>query len=124
MKLLNLEAAFNYTLTIIECIAINNLYLVMASDNYWYLINGEIEGQFTTKDEAMEYLALCNISKAFETTIGNKGLSEHQKTMALSSLMTDMERLFNIPLLANKDWENKHLGVIHLYKRIANSRNL
>lgn len=60
MKSLNLEAAFDYTLTIIECFEVGNLHLVRASDNYWYLINGEIEGQFTTKDEAMEYLALGN----------------------------------------------------------------
>lgn len=54
--LINLERAFNYELSIIECTEIGSLYLVQASDNYWYLIGAEIEGQFDTKNEAIAYL--------------------------------------------------------------------
>lgn len=54
--LINLERAFNYELSIVECAKIGGLYLVQASDNYWYLIGTEIEGQFDTKNEAMAYL--------------------------------------------------------------------
>jgi len=56
--LINFEKVFNYELSIIECTEIGDLHLVQASDNYWYLISTEIEGQFDTKDEAVAYLEL------------------------------------------------------------------
>ncbi len=56
-KLINLEKAFNYCLNIIQCKQISDsLHLVQASDNQWYLIGKEIEGQFSTKEEALIYL--------------------------------------------------------------------
>lgn len=55
--------------------------------------------------------------------INNKELTDYIRNMALSRLMTDMERLFNIPLLANKEWEQNNVEVINLYRMIADSRN-
>lgn len=121
--LINLEKAFNYMLTIIECIDIGSLYLVQASDNHWYLINADIEGQFNTKDEALEYLELYNLNKSLETILNDEALTNYKRTMALSGLMTDMERQFNIPLLRDIEWEKHNQEVINLYRKIADSRN-
>lgn len=66
---------------------------------------------------------LINLETEATEIINNKALTNYKRTMALSSLMTDMERQFNIPLLRDIEWEKHNQEVINLYRMIADSRN-
>lgn len=54
----------------------------------------------------------------------HSGLSEDEKTMQYSSLMTDMEHEFKIPALRDKEWEKENRAIIALYRKISMSRKL
>lgn len=42
----------------------------------------------------------------------------------LSALMTNMEQIFQIPVMKNETWEQKNPEVYKLYREIADSRSL
>lgn len=44
------------------------------------------------------------------------------KATKLANLMTDMERLYSIPMLKNEEWERENRKVIALYRKISRSR--
>ncbi|MCJ8223672.1 hypothetical protein [Bacillus paralicheniformis] len=47
-----------------------------------------------------------------------------KRDIQLSQLMTELERVFNIPILRNPVWEEKNKPVIALYRKISMSREL
>jgi hypothetical protein len=48
--------------------------------------------------------------------------SDRQKDLDLARLMSDMEVVFRIPMLANEEYKKKNPEVIALYNRISQSR--
>lgn len=66
-------------------------------------------------------MTLSEINREYEM-IMNSNEPQHIKTMKLSSLMTDMEGFFSIPMLKNEEWENENRKVIALYRKISRSR--
>ena len=51
-------------------------------------------------------------------------LTRYQKDVKLAGLMTDMERMYGIPMFRNKEWERDNCNVISIYLKISNMRNL
>lgn len=55
-------------------------------------------------------------------------LDEYQKRFAngenLTSIMNDMEKEFDIPIINEENYNSKNADVIELYREIANSRDL
>lgn len=47
-----------------------------------------------------------------------------EKDKMLSSLMTDLERNFHIPMIKNESWQQEHLSVHTLYTKVSESRSL
>lgn len=66
---------------------------------------------------------ICFFKKAIEIN-KNPYLTQDQKDKGLSELMTDMERVYNIPMLRNEQWERDNGYVISIYREISNMRNL
>jgi hypothetical protein len=66
---------------------------------------------------------ICFFKKAIEIN-KNPHLTQDQKDKRLSELMTDMERVYNIPMLRNEQWERDNGYVISIYREISNMRNL
>ncbi|MDI3235955.1 hypothetical protein QK289_13140 [Exiguobacterium antarcticum] len=42
----------------------------------------------------------------------------------LANLMTEMEKVLQIPILRNEQWELKHQEEISLYRQVSDARNL
>ena len=53
----------------------------------------------------------------------NKG-KEPIRSARLATLMTDMEKIFNIPVFKDEDYNRRNPEVIYLYKRISKARDL
>lgn len=54
--------------------------------------------------------------------IMESNLSDHEKSIEYAKLMTIMEKVFNIPLLQDKEYERNNKAVISLYRKISISR--
>ena len=46
-----------------------------------------------------------------------------EKDKMLSSLMTDLERAFQIPMIKNKGWEKEYADIHTLYFKVSSSRS-
>ena len=46
------------------------------------------------------------------------------RSYKLASLMTDMEKNFSIPMITSEEFNENHLKVIDLYRRISKARDL
>lgn len=68
-------------------------------------------------------MTISEYNQRYETVI-HSNLSDREKTMKLSNLMTELELAFNIPMQRKPEWEEKNRPVIALYRKIANSRKL
>ena len=68
-------------------------------------------------------MTLAEYNTRYETIL-HSDLSEHEKTLKLSSLMTELEQAFNIPMIRKSEWEEKNRAVISLYRKISISRTL
>lgn len=66
-------------------------------------------------------VTLTDINKQYEDIMFSKD-SQQVKTTKLSSLMTEMEGLFSIPMLRDDEWERENRKVIALYRKISKSR--
>jgi hypothetical protein len=66
-------------------------------------------------------VTLSEINKRYEDIMFSND-PQQVKTTKLSSLMTEMERLFSIPMLRNNEWESENRKVIALYRKISKSR--
>jgi len=49
---------------------------------------------------------------------------QSEKDRMFSSLMTDLERRFNIPMVKDEVWEKENLEIYGLYQKVADSRLL
>lgn len=58
-----------------------------------------------------------------EILFSNNDLTDDEKSIKLSSIMTQMEQTFKIPVLKNIEWEQKNEEVIALYRKISFSRD-
>ncbi|KAA0940639.1 hypothetical protein FQ087_21885 [Sporosarcina sp. ANT_H38] len=47
-----------------------------------------------------------------------------RKDILLSSLMTEMEKQFKIPMLRNEVWERENIKVIAMYRKLSITRTL
>ncbi|QWC25116.1 hypothetical protein KJK41_22065 (plasmid) [Bacillus haikouensis] len=66
-------------------------------------------------------MTLTDINKRYEEIMFSND-PQQVKTTKLSSLMTEMERLFSIPMLRDDEWESENRKVIALYRKISKSR--
>jgi hypothetical protein len=66
-------------------------------------------------------VTLTDINKRYEEIMFSNE-SQQVKTTKLSNLMTEMERLFSIPMLRDNEWESENRKVIALYRKISKSR--
>jgi hypothetical protein len=66
-------------------------------------------------------MTLSDINKRYEEIMFSND-TQQVKTTKLSSLMTEMEGLFSIPMLRNDKWERENRKVIALYRKISKSR--
>lgn len=51
-------------------------------------------------------------------------LSDEQKSREYASLMTEMEQVYNIPILKDLEWEKENKPVIAMYRKLSKSRKL
>lgn len=67
-------------------------------------------------------MKLAEIQREYERIL-HSNKSDHDKTMALSGLMSIMEGPpFNVPMLRNPEWEKENKKVRAMYRKIARSR--
>ncbi|MDT3418190.1 hypothetical protein QO009_004115 [Brevibacillus aydinogluensis] len=64
---------------------------------------------------------LAEIQKEYENIMGSE-MSNYEKDKKLASLMTEMEREFRIPMIQDKEWEEKNKAVIAMYRKLSMSR--
>jgi hypothetical protein len=67
-------------------------------------------------------MTLNDYSKRYETIL-NLPLSVIEKDKMLSSLMSDLERAYRIPMIKNEGWEKENVEVHALYFQISMSRS-
>lgn len=51
-------------------------------------------------------------------------MTRDRKDVLLAGLMTDMERIFEIPMFRDEQWERDNHCVISTYREISNMRKL
>lgn len=67
---------------------------------------------------------LKEFEQEFQDIIKRDGLEQERKDIQLSGLMTEMERVFKIPMLRDEEYEKKNGDVIALYRKVSMSREL
>lgn len=65
---------------------------------------------------------LNRVKKKFEELKNNDTITRDKKSIELAKLMTDLEKYYNIPLIANKEFEELPIEVRELYLEISNAR--
>lgn len=65
---------------------------------------------------------LSQINDQYEEIL-HSDLTDDQKNIKFGLLMTEMERIYRIPVLRSADWEQRNKAVIALYRKISLSRN-
>lgn len=68
-------------------------------------------------------MTLAEYNQRYETILQGD-FSTDQKDLMFSSLMTEMEKAFNIPMIRKPEWEEENRAVIAMYRKISMSRNL
>lgn len=48
--------------------------------------------------------------------------SQEEKDRQLARLMTELEKVFNIPVLRDPEWEKENKAVVALYRKVSMSR--
>jgi len=56
--------------------------------------------------------------------IARSNLTDKEKTYKYSELMTEMEKVYKIPLLKDEAWERENRKVIAMYRKLSMSREL
>lgn len=56
-------------------------------------------------------------------TIMNLSVGPIERDKMLSSLMTDLERAFQIPMVKNEGWEKEYVDVHAFYFKVSTSRS-
>jgi len=71
----------------------------------------------------MAHKTLIDFNTAYEGIL-HSNLSSRDKTLKYSELMTEMEQVFNIPIVKDDEYEQANRAVIALYRKISMSRSL
>jgi len=64
---------------------------------------------------------LAQYHKQYEDIMSGD-MSQQERNRRLAALMTEMEQVFQIPILRNEEWERRHKAIIALYRKISLSR--
>lgn len=72
----------------------------------------------------LDRFALEEINKKFNEIKKNKSFDQFQKNRKYADLMTNLENIFDIPLLACDITEDIDQDVYHLYTEISNARDM
>ncbi|WJQ02173.1 hypothetical protein QT234_18190 (plasmid) [Geobacillus stearothermophilus] len=64
---------------------------------------------------------LSQFQKRYEDIMSGD-MSRQERNRRLAALMTEMEQVFQIPLVRNEEWERRHKAIIALYRKISLSR--
>lgn len=67
---------------------------------------------------------LKEFEQEFQEILDRDDLEQDRKDIQLSALMTEMERIFKIPILKEEQYETENKDVIALYRKISMSRKL
>lgn len=67
-------------------------------------------------------MTLVQYNQRYEEII-HADWSQDKKDKKLAELMTEMEQVYNIPMLRNEEWERENKRVIALYRRMSLSRS-
>ena len=67
-------------------------------------------------------MTLTDYYQRYETIL-SLPIGNSEKDKMLSSLMTDMERAFQIPMIKNEGWERDYADVHTLYFKVSSSRS-
>ena len=66
---------------------------------------------------------ICFLEKA-TTIAADPRMTQYQKDVRLAELMTDMERIYKIPMFRNEQWEKDNEYISTIYREISNMRKL
>ncbi len=66
---------------------------------------------------------LKEINNKFEEIKNNNNLSANKKSIEYARLMTELEKVYNIPMIQNEEFDNLQEDVKELYLKISNERN-
>lgn len=50
--------------------------------------------------------------------------NKEDKDFRLAKLLTEMEKIFNIPMLKNDDWITNNSEAYRLYRKVSDSRSI
>jgi len=67
-------------------------------------------------------MSVAKFNQLYEEIIHSK-INSSRKDWKLAELMTEMERVFKIPISRKVAWENENRAVIALYRKISLSRS-
>ena len=66
---------------------------------------------------------ICFLEKATKI-VADPRMTQYQKDVRLAELMTDMERIYKIPMFRNEQWEKDNEYISTIYREISNMRKL
>ena len=66
---------------------------------------------------------ICFLEKATKI-VADPRMTQYQKDVRLAELMTNMERIYKIPMFRNEQWEKDNEYIITIYREISNMRKL
>ena len=67
---------------------------------------------------------LFDFFKRADVVDTDSDLTQFQKDKKLAEIMTEMERVYKIPIFRNLEWEKNNHKVIRTYREISNMRKL
>ena len=65
---------------------------------------------------------LKKFNEKFEEIKNNNNLSANKKGIEYARLMTELEKVYNIPMIQNEEFDNLQEDVKNLYLKISNAR--
>jgi len=71
----------------------------------------------------MTFKTLNHFNNEYEKILYSD-LPNETKGKKYADLMTEMERVYKIPILKDESWEQENRAVIAMYRKISMSRNL
>lgn len=66
---------------------------------------------------------ICFLEKATKIAADPR-MTQYQKDMRIAELMTDMERIYKIPIFRNEQWEKENEYIITIYREISRMRSI
>ena len=66
---------------------------------------------------------ICFLEKATKIAADPR-MTQYQKDVRIAELMTDMERIYKIPMFRNEQWEKENEYIITIYREISRMRSI